>query len=322
VTGWLQGGALGGGIALLLMSLLPSLLGAWWVANVLANLRLQLGVLGLVALLLGIGFQSILLTLLGVASVVLNGAIVLCALRPPRSVAQPLADGPVLRVMTLNLLRKNRDAETVFRQVDQVRPDILLLQEVGRRWASALEGLRAPYPHVLRLPCEGAPFGRHGPLVLSRHPIVGADPQMLGGPTVRFAAARLTIGDHTLWAASVHLTKPSDSAAFALQCRQLEELAAWVNGRQGPLLLGGDLNATSSAPRVVRMLAATGLTLDQHAVPSQAIAGTYPARLPLLGLKIDHILVRGMSVTRAWTLPPTSSDHRGVVAEVALPSAR
>jgi vancomycin resistance protein VanJ len=104
-----------------------------------------------------------------------------------------------------------------------------------------------------------------------------------------------------------------------LQQRQLEQLAAWVNAREGPVLLGGDLNATSYAPQVRRLLADTGLALDQQASPSQAFAGTFPASLRMLGLKIDHILVRDITIRRAWTLPAPGSDHRAVVADVSLP---
>jgi len=318
----LQAGAISGGLVALLMSLLASLPCAWWVANVLANIRLQLGVLGIACLVLAIGLHNPLLALVGIAVVLLNGVAVVIALRSTRMGSRPDAGGRVLRVMSLNLWCKNRDSGAVLRQLEQVGADILLLQEVGRYWASALEGLGATYPHTLRLPCEGAPFGRHGPLLLSRHPILSADPQTLGGPTVRLAAARLAIGEDAVWIGSVHLIKPGDAAGFTSQCRQLEALAAWVNRRDGPILLGGDLNATATAPGFLRFLAATGLTLDQQAVPSQTLVGTYPACLRLLGVKIDHILVRGITVARAWTLPRCSSDHRGVVAEIVLPGSR
>jgi vancomycin resistance protein VanJ len=34
--------------------------------------------------------------------------------------------------------------------------------------------------------------------------------------------------------------------------------------------------------------------------------------------RIDHILVRGVTPTKAWVMKPTGSDHRPVVAELRI----
>jgi endonuclease/exonuclease/phosphatase (EEP) superfamily protein YafD len=319
VSSALQVGLLGGGIVLLLVSMAAAPLATWWIANVITNFRLQLAASGLLLLVLGLLLRMPCVALIATAAVVFNGLLVLERLRPAAAAVGLPATGPVLRLMSLNLLYTSRHAEAVFRQVDRIQPDVLLLQEVGTFWAGAVSALRASFPHRVELPRVSSWPHAHGVLLLSRHPILEADQQTLGGPSIRLAAARLAIGDHALWVASVHAAKPNGRARLALQQSQLEQLAAWVDARAGPVLLGGDLNATPYAPQLGRLLAATGMTLDQQVSPAQAFTSTFPAALPVLGLKLDHILVRGMTIRRAWTLPPAGSDHRAVVADVALP---
>jgi endonuclease/exonuclease/phosphatase (EEP) superfamily protein YafD len=309
-----------GGIVLLVISIAALPLSDWWVANAITNLRVQLTASGLVVLALGLVLRAPGTALIGAAAVLVNGLIVLNSLRPATAAPPAGAPGTLLRVMSHNLLYSSRDAAALFRQIDRIQPDVLLLQEVGRFWAGALQELRDRFPFGLELPRIDLSSHGHGVVLLSRHPILERDQRSLGAPTVRFAAARLAVGEQRLWVASMHAAKPNGPAALRLQQAQLDEVAAWINERDGPVVLGGDLNATACAPQIRRLLAATGLSLDQQASPSQAFVSTFPAVLPVLGLKLDHILVRGLTIRQARTLPPGGSDHRPVVAEIALPA--
>lgn len=319
MLGLVYAGTLASGITLLAVSLAATPLSGWWVANLLTNFRPQFALLGLVVLALGLAIRTSHVAAIGAAIVAVNAAVVAAGVWPASSAGASPRAGPVLRVMTLNLLFSNRNADAVFRYVDAVRPDVLLLQEVNAFWADALQRLRDRFPYRVELPRVDAAVTAHGVVLLSRYRILEHD-QLLRAPRLaQFAAARIAVEGCSVWVGSVHLVKPTGPVRLALQQRQFEQLATWVNARDGPLVLGGDLNATSYSPQVQRFLAATGLQLDQQAKPSQAFAATYPAALPLLGLKLDHLLVRDVVMPRVWTASPFGSDHRAVVADVVLP---
>jgi endonuclease/exonuclease/phosphatase (EEP) superfamily protein YafD len=88
--------------------------------------------------------------------------------------------------------------------------------------------------------------------------------------------------------------------------RQARAVIGLVRKRQGPLVLGGDLNVLpqSSAYKALRAVL-------QDAFPGPRGA-TYPARAPVI--QLDYVLYRGeagMQVDTARVLPEKrASDHR------------
>lgn len=78
-----------------------------------------------------------------------------------------------------------------------------------------------------------------------------------------------------------------------------------------PRVLLGDLNL--APPAVAPIVAAAGFVLAEH-------GATYPADVPRL--RLDHVAVDGFIVRRAWVAERAPvSDHRAVVAELAVPPA-
>ncbi|BFO14982.1 hypothetical protein SHKM778_13700 [Streptomyces sp. KM77-8] len=77
------------------------------------------------------------------------------------------------------------------------------------------------------------------------------------------------------------------------------------------MVLLGDLNGTMDDR------ALDGVTSGLRSVQSEAGEGfgfTWPARFPVA--RIDHILVRGVTVASSRVLPATGSDHLPVAAGI------
>jgi endonuclease/exonuclease/phosphatase (EEP) superfamily protein YafD len=316
----LQASVISLGVALILASVMPALLSSWWVANLLANLRLHLILLGGVMATSGLAMRSMPLIILGTSVVAVNALTMVASLPTSTQVSGAIASrGATLRVMTLNLLYSNRDLDALGRCLARVQPDLLLVQEVGRYWATALDDLDVRLPYRLGLLTAGSSDRNHGVMLLSRHPIIDAYQHPLDGVPDRLAAAMLDVDGRSVWAASVHTAKPTTPPGLARQQRQLEELAAWVMAHDGPLVLGGDLNTTLHSAHVQDFIGATGVQVDHRAHPWLGlVSSTFPAALPVLGLKIDHIMVRRLIFRDAWTVACPGSDHRAVVADLEL----
>jgi endonuclease/exonuclease/phosphatase (EEP) superfamily protein YafD len=83
--------------------------------------------------------------------------------------------------------------------------------------------------------------------------------------------------------------------------------------------VAGDFNATAD-----NALFRDGLGHCHSAADGtgRGLVGTFPASLASwCGIQIDHVLVpAGATTTRFAVLPVAGSDHRGVLAEISLPT--
>lgn len=100
----------------------------------------------------------------------------------------------------------------------------------------------------------------------------------------------------------------------SLRERQAADLAEILADRERPLILMGDFNTHWNGRRDVLRRLATALDLDAYQP-----GGDGHASLPLLGRRLDWILIsEEFEFVRYDTLDDTLSDHRAIVAEVAL----
>jgi endonuclease/exonuclease/phosphatase family metal-dependent hydrolase len=112
---------------------------------------------------------------------------------------------------------------------------------------------------------------------------------------------------------SLHL----DFASEATRKQQAAELIATLQGRRRPVVIMGDFNAgwerNSTVQHISQALALTAYS------PEDAGLETFPA----FGERLDWILVSpGISFRSYRVIPDAVSDHRGVIAELELDSAR
>jgi endonuclease/exonuclease/phosphatase family metal-dependent hydrolase len=225
-----------------------------------------------------------------------------------------------------------RDPERIARVVEELRPDIAGLQEVGTPDLPA--GVEDPAALLGLLTGMRSAFGAtmhhrrgfaYGNAVLSRHPIqairnydlsvprreprgcVRADVE-LGGAVVHFFVAHL----------GLHWRERRWQAAQLLSADILRDAAL-----AHPLVLVGDFNSLSNRSAVPRWLRRQ-LVDCAHAARNEA--PTFPSRFPLLRLDrcfVDAAFqVVAVDVHRS-PLARRASDHLPVVVELeVLPAAR
>ncbi|MCP2162593.1 putative conserved protein YafD, endonuclease/exonuclease/phosphatase (EEP) superfamily [Williamsia serinedens] len=224
------------------------------------------------------------------------------------------ADVGNLTVMQANLWLGRADAATVVETARVHAVDLLCVQEITETCRDALTraGIDELLPHrvVVAAP-EGAGTG-----VWSRHPL--SDGRELSGFTLAAVAARMELptgGSVTVL--SVHPMPPYPYAP-ELWLGELRRIRDEVDGVDGPVVVGGDLNATHDHA-AFRDLLGDDL-VDAGAASRSGPLPTYPAHKtwipPLIG--IDHVLLRGVRAERVRTIPLPGSDHRGLLAAVRL----
>ena len=221
---------------------------------------------------------------------------------------QPLARGmaPDLTVLFLNALaddgaRADRILDTVLAK----DADLVVIAEAAAI-APAMDRLRAAYPFVSDCQdCEIVVASRTEPLRFWRMALNPAWPP-------RYAVAELALPDgRRLFLAASHLTKPWYTALADPERAQLAAQWAWFDG---PVVAIGDFNAAPWSRPLRDLTAATGLE------PLRLSPGTWPAAWGDLGLPIDLVLTGGGArITSVRGFRGTGSNHRGIVAGIALP---
>jgi endonuclease/exonuclease/phosphatase family metal-dependent hydrolase len=233
----------------------------------------------------------------------------------------------VLRVATFNIRRGADDGDRVrlralARSCALLEADVLGLQEVvgGRRQSwyldqGAVVARRTRARHVSGPAVRRGRRRTYGNALVTRGRILDhvvldlprapeREPRSAIVARVRVSELELTVAvTHLQHWPKRHRHRPHDAPD------QLRAVLDALAVRPGPRLLLGDLNLEPEAATPI--LAAAGFTRAEH-------GPTFPAGIPRATL--DHVAVDGLVVRRAWVAARAPvSDHRAVVADLALP---
>ncbi len=207
------------------------------------------------------------------------------------------------------------DLEATARTIENLEPDIVLLQESGRGWF-ALGWADQVWWLSNRLEMDFA-FGPASNDGLWGNAILSAAP-LLNPEVVKYSSTEnlnrsvvsveVPVPTGTLWVASTHLDNPSGAGEVRLaQMSQL--LEEW--GGTEPAVIGGDFNAQPDSDVVAAMT-------DAGFFDSAAVAGD-PRPTSENGNRIDYVFVTpdigvvDVEAPEVWT-----SDHRPVRVELSL----
>ncbi|MFO6464756.1 endonuclease/exonuclease/phosphatase family protein [Jannaschia sp. KMU-145] len=207
------------------------------------------------------------------------------------------APGGDLRIYSKNVWFLNEEIDALAADILAAEVDAVFLQEVSADQAGLPEALAAAFPHQHR--CQ--PSRWSGIVVASKYPFDGT-PRCSEARGV--AAAPIRIGGQRIWLAAIHLPWPWPHDSAANDAAALDLLGSL----DGPVVLGGDFNIFPWTGRVARIADLT----------DTRVAGPMRATFSLLGLPlpIDIVLAPGGGSVAAR--PWLGSDHRGIVADVAL----
>lgn len=290
---------------------LASLFGQFsWIAELFTHFRLQMAagtllVAGLAAL-VRMHSQAVLLAVLAVT----NAAFLADYVLPGTGKAQPQTAS--LRLLSLNVSRRNVDFSALHTLIDEMRPDVVGLMEVNNAWLESLRYLEPAYPYRILRPQDGY----FGLAILSRLPLRELDWSPLAFEEVQTAiVAELTIGEQPVTLVLSHVQAPLTPTQARSRNRQLESLAEiFRENPHGEGILLGDLNITPWSPYFATLETETELL---NAARGEGYRGTWPVQPFIFRIPIDHCLLSaGFQVRRIRTGPDIGSDHLPLVVDV------
>ena len=288
----------------------------WWLADLIANLRIQL-IIGLIFSVAGLFAtrQNRLATCM--AAVLLWH----CSWIAPYLVAPPKPVGVrPLKICTVNVLTQNPQHDKVLAVLKDADPDILAVLELGSALESRLiEELSDDYPHRITEPSDDGNFGIG---LWSKLPLQDKQIFHLTVPLVPSISVQVIWEGRPVRLFATHPIPPMNSRYFQARNRHLKLLAQRIRKQdqssvEAATIVVGDLNLTPWSPWYGKFLADAGL---KDCIAGDGMASLTPTwyRWPLFpfGLVLDHgFYGGGLRCSNRKVLEDIGSDHRPVLLE-------
>ncbi len=224
--------------------------------------------------------------------------------------ARPVPAGVPLRVLSLNVETQSTGFAEVRRLIDELKPDVIGLVEVDRRWLDEIAPAVASYQGRL----ERTRDDNFGVALYTKLPLTGAIETL--GPTVPSAVAQVAVGDTRLGIVLIHPLPPMSSGALADQLDQLDAVADRARGMATQVIVMGDFNATPWSAPFRRVVERSGLCDSRAGFGLQA---SWPTWSTIMRIPIDHVLAScSIGIVDRRIERSVGSDHFPVVIDLVL----
>jgi len=297
-------------IAGLLLATLIGWLGQYsYLADLAAHFRLQYLLLAVPLTLLLAAMRQWKSTSVGLAVVLINAGCI-APLYWPAPV--PPGNTASLKVIAVNVHVANRNHARVQKWLRSEQPDVVIVSELSTAWSHAIAELTDQLPHRI----ERLDVGNGGLGVYSRFPLDESEWHLLGDVN-HAGRIRITVDGTPVTVFGVHTYAPFHRWMSEMRDEQFARLAELVDSTETPVIVAGDLNATTWSAGLRSMLAATGLVDTRVGFGLQP---TWPTTPWPLRIAIDHCLVSdGITTVNRRVGPDIGSDHFPIVVELRLP---
>jgi endonuclease/exonuclease/phosphatase (EEP) superfamily protein YafD len=320
----IDGLAIGFSALIVLVTVLPFSRSEWWWVRCWDFPRLQLALFALVA---AVASWFVLDRTSGLAWVVLIANLACfvyqaCRILPytrlfPREVKQAghAKREARLRILSSNVLKSNRRADLLLKEIRERDPDVIVTLESDRWWEQQLNVLEAEYPHVVRVPLENT-YGMH---VFSRLQMEDTRVEFLveaGVPSVHTKLVLPTgqrVNAHFL---HPEPPSPTENERSTERDAELILVAKRVAKEKGPVVVTGDLNdvAWSATTRLFRKLSRL---LDPRI--GRGMFNTFHAHWFFMRWPLDHLFHSDQfTLVEMRRLRWMGSDHFPIFVDLAL----
>lgn len=301
------------GVFLAVIGAVLGFLGSWhFLIDLFSHYRLIYSVAIALGLLLAIAQKQRRLASVWAIGFLINAVPVAGLFLP--SPAEPGPQAKPLRVMFVNVLRKNQDKSLAVEGILAADADIVVAVEVDHLWGDAMkETLGARWPRY-KVADRSDNFGI---AIFSRIPLENVDVFESPGNYVPSLRAEFTIGSKKCVIYGTHPFPPLSQFTHDGWQLHMADLARRIEAEKAPVIVVGDFNSTNWSANYRWFVAQTGLVDTQQGFGPQA---SWPTELPYLGIPIDHVLTSksiGTAMRRIGRY--NGSDHRPVIADLVVP---
>ncbi|MFK7804940.1 MAG: endonuclease/exonuclease/phosphatase family protein [Anaerolineae bacterium] len=282
-----------------------------WIIDLINHTRPYLFLAAVVGAIFALLFQQQIGLYAALIACMINGVIVVPYVIPKLQ-RNPTPDS-ALTLMTINVLYGNRSPEKLLATIQDVDPDILIVQEMSASNQQKAEKLWELFPHASDQPNNGS----REVLVFSKIPLDSVNYILGDKPWRAEAEVQITIDNQPFTVLGIHPKAPMSANRFARRNAELDLIAERVNITDVPIIVAGDMNITPWTPIFRRFLRESNLNdgRKRNGFNFTWAPGSLPKMIP-----IDHVLYRGVNIHSFTSGPDTGSDHLPIIVEFSLPS--
>lgn len=230
-----------------------------------------------------------------------------------------------LRILTFNIhsainWRGEYDLDGIINFIQEVNPDLVGLQEVGRFWSSATnfqdlpaqmaERLKMFYAYSVSLERNEGYFGN---LILSKYPITQIWIESLPGNLERrsLVFTQVLVNGVRINFLTTHLGLSEEDRR-----EQIASITQFTNQISGPLIITGDFNGSAQDSSISLL---RGIFSDLQELSNLKENGTFRNNDGTIGHRIDYILTTPDFELNSFSVYDNYlSDHLPVMAEINL----
>ena len=214
-----------------------------------------------------------------------------------------------LRVLSHNVDAANPDPAATAQELLSADADVIALEEITSADLKVYKARFAlAYPHVV---------SRGTVALWSKYPVEESEAVDVGFAWTRALRAEVSTPEGKVAFYVAHLASVRvGTSGFTSNQRNdtIKQLGQQIAAEKlAGVVVMGDFNGTANDRSLAPIT--SGLRSAQGAA-GYGFGFTWPAKFPMA--RIDHIMVRGVTPTRAWVMKATGSDHRPVVAEIRV----
>jgi len=217
-----------------------------------------------------------------------------------------------IKLLTTNVLQKNRDSDRLLEIIREADPDVALAVEVDEWWGERLSaGLNARFPHKIIYPLSNG----YGLALFSRLELIEPEVRFVldeAIPSIR-TGIRLRSGIPVA-VYGVHPRPPSVQQDSTERDVELLRVALEIKEHGIAAIVLGDLNDVAWSPTTKKFMRTGGLCDPRR---GRGFYNTYPARWPGLRYPLDYIFTtKHFKIGGMRVLPAFGSDHLPLIAEL------
>ena len=217
-----------------------------------------------------------------------------------------------LKVISANVLSSNTEHEKLLSLIELESPDLIALMEVNQAWTESLSVLKPAYPYQKEVPRED----NFGIAVYSRFPLSELEVKDFGGSFLPSIEGKVIVNEKPITVVATHPLPPISPMYYQRRNDQINAVATYMAGIDGPKILMGDFNVTMWSKDYQPLVSGTGL---RNASQGFGIAMSWPIQIPLLMIPIDHCFVSDdIQVAEMKTAGSIGADHLPLVVTLEI----
>lgn len=219
-----------------------------------------------------------------------------------------------MKIGLFNVLTSNWHYDKVIQEVENNKPDILIMQEVNDIWVKELNKIKKDYPFSIKYPLN---LGNFGIALYSKYPIINFSIEDWTDYKIPVINVKIQKDDNIFIIYAIHTLPPLRKDYFIKRNEMFEKINYIAKKENKNLIIAGDLNSTAFSPVYKKYIKSMPLK-DAQTEAGNIHYGSWNTFHPAcLRVTVEHILTsKDIRIKSYKNGNNVGSDHFPIFTEL------